>query len=110
MLTHDAEGNGKGILEINGQSQPVSYEVIMARDEDETRSVRIRLMAPRDWLMKQGFSGEATLVRDNGSRVKVSHEGGVGVEDPIAVALEGYEALKGGEGEAAEAYPELSSH
>ena len=108
MLTHDAEGNGRGILEINGQSQPVSYEVVMARDEDETRSGRIRLMAPRDWLIKQGFSGEATLVRDNGSRVKVVHEGGVDVDDPISVALEGSEALKGGEDEVAEAYPELS--
>ncbi|OLP59083.1 hypothetical protein BJF93_03940 [Xaviernesmea oryzae] len=109
MLTHDAEGNGKGILEINGQSQPVSYELVVAREEDDTRRVRIRLMAPRDWLMKQGFSGEATLVRDNGSRVKVSHEGGVDVDDPIAVALEGHDSLKGGDAEIAEAYPELSN-
>ena len=74
MLTFAAEGSGHGKLEINGNSQPVSYELIEAREDDDSRQIRIRLSAPRDWLLKQGFNGEAVLVRDNGSRIAVRRE------------------------------------
>ncbi|HTO32235.1 MAG TPA: hypothetical protein VL202_13805 [Pararhizobium sp.] len=107
MLTFAAEGNGQGQLEINGQSQPVSYELVEAREEDDSRQVRIRLHAPRDWLMKQGFNGEAVLVRNNGSRIAVRREGGVGVEDAVAVTLEGYDDSRLDADDVANAYPEL---
>lgn len=108
MLTFAAEGNGQGKLEINGHSEPVAYELVVAReDEDNTRQVRIRLNAPRDWLMKQGFAGEATLIRNNGERIAVRREGGVGVEDAISVTLEGYDDSHVGGTDLSEAYPEL---
>ncbi|WP_075290783.1 hypothetical protein [Pararhizobium arenae] len=108
MLTFAAEGNGQGKLEINGHSEPVAYELVVAREEDDnTRQVRIRLNAPRDWLMKQGFSGEATLVRTNGQRIAVRREGGVDVEDAISVTLEGYDDSHIGGADLSEAYPEL---
>lgn len=106
MLTFSAEGSGHGKLEIGGGSQPVSYEVIVARDEDETRQVRIRLNAPRDWLLKHDFKGEATLVRSNGSRIAVRREGGLDVEDSVSVTLEGYDETDDGK-EQSELYPEL---
>ncbi len=107
MLTFAAEGNGQGKLEINGQSQPVSYELVEAREDDDSRQVRIRLNAPRDWLMKQGFSGEAVLVRNNGARIAVRREGGVDVDDAVSVTLEGYDDSRSDEGEVSDAYPEL---
>ena len=96
MLTFAAEGSGQGQLEINGNSQPVSYELVEAREDDDSRQVRIRLNAPRDWLLKQGFNGEATLVRDNGSRIAVRREGGLDVGDSVSVTLEGYDDTHGG--------------
>ncbi|MDQ0318375.1 hypothetical protein QO002_000513 [Pararhizobium capsulatum DSM 1112] len=110
MLTFAAEGNGQGKLELNGYSEPVAYELVVAReDDDNTRQVRIRLNAPRDWLLKQGFSGEAVLVRNNGARIAVKREGGLNVEDAISVTLEGYDDSHVGATDLAEAYPELST-
>ena len=105
MLTFAAEGSGQGKLEINGHSKPVSYELVVAREEDDTRQVRIRLNAPRDWLLQQGFKGEAVLVRDNGSRIAVRREGGLNVEDSVSVTLEGYDDTH--DGDVSDAYPEL---
>ncbi|WP_428426935.1 hypothetical protein [Pararhizobium sp.] len=107
MLTFAAEGSGHGQLEINGNSQPVSYELVEAREEDDSRQVRIRLNAPRDWLLKQGFNGEAILVRDNGSRIAVRREGGLDVGDSISVTLEGYDDTPSDAEEVSEIYPEL---
>lgn len=107
MLTFAAEGNGQGKLEINGHSQPVTYELVVAREEDDSRQVRIRLNAPRDWLLKQGFDGEAVLVRNNGSRIAVRREGGLDVGDAISVMLEGCDDSRIGADDLADAYPEL---
>ena len=107
MLTFAAEGNGQGKLEINGHSQPVTYELVVAHEEDDSRQIRIRLNAPRDWLLKQGFNGEAILVRSNGSRIAVRREGGLDVEDNISVTLEGYDDSRINADDVAEAYPEL---
>lgn len=107
MLTFAAEGNGQGRLEINGHSEPVAYELIVAQEEDDTHQVRIRLNAPRDLLLKQGFQGEAVLVRDNGARIAVRREGGIAVDDAISVTLEGYDDSPAGAAELSEAYPEL---
>lgn len=107
MLTFSGEGNGQGRLEINGASQPVTYELVVAREEDDTQQVRIRLDAPRDWLMQQGFSGEAILVRDNGSRIAVRRDSGVDVADSVSVTLEGYDDSLDNEPELRQAYPEL---
>ncbi|MEK1928836.1 MAG: hypothetical protein AAAC47_03425 [Pararhizobium sp.] len=107
MLTFAAEGSGQGKLEINGHSEPVSYELIVARDDDDTSQVRIRLNAPRDWLLKQGFKGDAVLVRSNGSRIAVRREGGLDVHSSVCVTLEGYDDALSGVDELCEAYPEL---
>ena len=107
MLTFAAEGNGQGKLEINGQTAPVTYELVVAREEDDTPQVRIKLNAPRDWLLTQGFKGEATLVRANGARIPVRKEGGLDVSDAISVTLEGYDDSHGAEADVTEAYPEL---
>lgn len=107
MLTFAAEGSGQGKLEINGHCEPVSYELIVARDEDDTSQVRIRLNAPRDWLLKQGFKGDAVLVRSNGSRIAVRHDGALDVHSSVCVTLEGYDDVLSGVDELSEAYPEL---
>ncbi|PYE47005.1 hypothetical protein DFI02_1011158 [Rhizobium sp. PP-F2F-G20b] len=107
MLTFAAEGNGQGKLEINGQTAPVTYELVVAREEDESRQVRIRLNAPRDWLLNQGFKGEATLVRANGDRIPVRREGGLDVNDAVSVTLEGYDDTRSDASDVDAAYPEL---
>ncbi|MFT2210387.1 hypothetical protein [Rhizobium giardinii] len=107
MLTFAAEGSGQGRLEINGHSEPVSYELIVAREEDESSQVRIRLNAPRDWLLKQGFTGDAVLVRSNGSRVAVRRDGVLDAHCSVCVTLEGYDDTLSDLGEVSEAYPEL---
>ncbi|MCW0001269.1 hypothetical protein OE766_23895 [Pararhizobium sp. YC-54] len=107
MLTFAAEGSGQGKLEINGNSQPVSYELVEACEEDDSRQIRIRLNAPRDWLLKQGFNGEAVLIRHNGSRIAVRREGGLDVHASVCVTLEGYDDTMSNADEMSEAYPEL---
>ncbi|KQS87201.1 MULTISPECIES: hypothetical protein [unclassified Rhizobium] len=107
MLTFAAEGNGQGRLEINGQTAPVTYELIVAREEDESRQVRIKLSAPRDWLLNQGFKGEATLVRANGDRIPVRRDGELDVGDAMSVTLEGYDDTRSDASDVAQAYPEL---
>ena len=107
MPTFAAEGNGQGKLEINGHCEPVSYELIVARDEDDTSQVRIRLNAPRDWLLKQGFTGDAVLVRSNGARIAVRQDGVLDVHASVCVTLEGYDDALSGVDELSEAYPEL---
>ncbi|KQR78080.1 hypothetical protein [Rhizobium sp. Leaf341] len=107
MLTFAAEGNGQGRLEINGQTAPVTYELIVAREEDESRQVRIKLSAPRDWLLNQGFKGEATLVRANGDRIPVRRDGELDVGDAVSVTLEGYDDTRSDASDVAQAYPEL---
>lgn len=107
MLTFDTEGNGQGRLDINGQTAPVTYELVVAREEDDSRQVRIRLDAPRDWLLKQGFNGEATLVRANGDRIAVRRQGGLDVDDAVSVTLEGYDDTRSDASDVDAAYPEL---
>jgi len=107
MLTFAAEGSGQGKLEINGHCEPVSYELIVAREDDDTSQVHIRLNAPRDWLLKQGFKGDAVLVRSNGSRIAVRREGVLDVHCSVCVTLEAYDDTLSDAGEVSEAYPEL---
>lgn len=107
MLTFAAEGSGQGKLEINGQSQPVAYEIVVAREEDDGQQVRIRVKAPRDWLMKQGFDGSAILIRNNGARIPVTREEGVDADDSVAVVLEGYDDSLNEEHEVNQEYPEV---
>jgi hypothetical protein len=107
MLTFAAEGNGQGKLEINGQTAPVTYELVVAQEDDETQQVRIRLDAPRDWLLVQGFKDEATLVRANGSRIVVRLDGKLDVTDAVSVTLEGYDDTHSAEADVRQAYPEL---
>ncbi len=107
MLTFAAEGSSQGKLEINGHSEPVSYELIVAREEDDASQVRIRLNASRDWLLKQGFKGDAVLVRSNGSRIAVRRDGVLDVHSSVCVTLEGYDGTLRGVDEVSDAYPEL---
>lgn len=85
-LFKDADGSGR--LDVNGQSSPATYQISAVEDGADGFLVKIGISAPRDWLLKQGFETEATLVREDGTSVPVQHDGQLSVDDSISVALE----------------------
>lgn len=87
-MPHLQNTDGQGHLLVGEHLSPVSYHVSVTRS-DEGYSVRVTTEAPRDWLIKQGFQGTATLVLSGGGRVQLSHDGPVDVGQSLTLLLEG---------------------
>ncbi|MDB5525602.1 MAG: hypothetical protein JWM58_3365 [Rhizobium sp.] len=105
---HLGETDAAGKIIVEGQHAPVSYHLTATRDGADAFGVRIELSAPRDWLLDRGFDREATLVRENGEKIRVRFENKLGIEDNISVSLEARDIL--GSIEAlTEKYPELDA-
>ncbi|EJC71384.1 hypothetical protein Rleg5DRAFT_7242 [Rhizobium leguminosarum bv. viciae WSM1455] len=76
MEKHIGKADGNGAIDVNGQVSPVTYTVGLKQGKGRSYEVDIRLMAPRDWLLKRGFEQDAVLVTQSGARIPVYHDGG----------------------------------
>lgn len=110
-MTSINQADGSGELDIGGKVSPVSYHVIARPlDDGDGREVHIELSLPRDWLVARGFTSEAVLVRQDGSRETVRAEEHVGVDDPVSVVLTSEPKAVESEGDLGDHFPELVVH
>lgn len=109
MAEHLHEASSNGQLHVGGQQSAVGYKLVAKQQNEGTVQISISVMAPRDWLLKQGFKHDAVLVRRDGSRVSVFFDGELDVSDSISVSLrakdQSFPTIEAAEAE----YPELSS-
>ncbi|MFD1745551.1 hypothetical protein ACFSE1_08780 [Rhizobium helianthi] len=87
MSEHLHEASSNGQLDVGGQQSAVGYKMVAKQQEDGSVRIAISVMAPRDWLLKQGFKRDAVLVRKDGDRLPVSFDGELDVTDSISVSL-----------------------
>jgi hypothetical protein len=106
---HLGEADATGRILLEGQHAPVSYHLTATWEGAADYGVRIELSAPRDWLLDHGFDREATLVRENGAKVRVRFENKLGVEDNVSVNLEARDQMQGSIDDLTAKYPELDS-
>ena len=105
------QADGAGELDIGGKVSPVSYHVIARPlDEGPGRQVHIEVSLPRDWLVARGFTSEAVLVRQDGSRETVRVDKHVGVDDPVSVVLTSEPKAVETEDDLSDYFPELIVH
>lgn len=106
---HLGEADGSGRIVLEGQHAPVSYHLTATHDGTGVYGVQIELSAPRDWLLDRGFDREATLVRQNGEKVRVRFENKLGTEDNVSVNLEAQDRMQGSIDDLTAKYPELDA-
>lgn len=109
MSAHLHEVSGNGQLEVDGATSSVGYKLVASQEEGGEVRVAVSVMAPRDWLLKQGFSQQATLIRSKGARIGVAFEGKLDVTDSISVSLRAQDDVFPDLDKAREAYPELGA-
>jgi hypothetical protein len=97
--------NGK--LEVGDAHSDVGYKLIAVREHDDAVRVKVSVMAPRDWLLKQGFTHDAMLVRENGERLPVIFDGALDVGANIAVELDASDTICPSIDAARTQFPEL---
>ena len=101
-----ADATGK--LELAGEVAPMPYDVTVAKDPQEGKFVvKVTVSAPRDWLLKRGFKSSATLIKEDGNRVELHHDGELDVGNAISVELSAMDDSCGEEDELRRKYPEL---
>lgn len=105
--TNQADGSGK--LDIEGESWPVSYQVLSADESDGAKTVHIELSAPRDWLLERGFRSQAKLIRENGAEIDIRSPAVISTGDPLAIRLRSKATHIASEDEACEQFPELTT-
>ncbi|MBY5635175.1 hypothetical protein HFO39_10315 [Rhizobium leguminosarum] len=74
MEKHIVEADGNGEIDVNGQVSPVTYTLSLKEGKGRSYEVDVRLMAPRDWLLRRGFERDAVLVSQSGARIPVYHD------------------------------------
>lgn len=104
---HEVSGNGK--LEVGGATSSVGYKLVAQQDDGGKVRVAVSVMAPRDWLLKQGFTQQATLIRDDGERIDVAFDGKLDVTDSISVSLRAKDDVFPDLEKARQSYPELGT-
>jgi hypothetical protein len=87
VMTHIQNVDGQGQLLIGDRLSPMTYHVAVERRDQQYRAT-VEMQAPRDWLIRQGFQSQATLVLASGERVQLEHDGPVDVSDSISVMLQ----------------------
>jgi hypothetical protein len=107
-MRHLENADGQGQLLIGERLSPVSYHVA-AEEADGRLAVKVDLQAPRDWLIKQGFKRQATLVLASGDRVEILHEDEVDVSDSLSIVLRTEPLVYEGPQALLNAFPELDS-
>lgn len=89
IMTHLQNVDGQGQLLIGERLSPMSYHVTVEQQEARYTAT-VEMQAPRDWLIRQGFQSEATLVLASGERIQLEHDGPVDVTDSISVLLQSH--------------------
>lgn len=107
MPEHLKEAGYPGQIEIDGTRSPITYKLNASKDNDGAYHVAVSLTAPRDWLLKQGFRNEATLVRVGGVQMPVHFEETLNVADNISVTLQADDAILMTMDELKKKFPEL---
>ncbi|WP_117193339.1 hypothetical protein [Rhizobium terrae] len=107
MTEHLKEAGYPGQIEIGGDRSPVTYKLKARKENDGAYHVAVSLTAPRDWLLKQGFRNEATLVRQSGEQMPVHFEETLNVADNISVTLHADDAVIASMDELRKKFPEL---
>lgn len=108
MTEHLQELSANGRLSVGGENSQVGYKLVATQEADRKVQVAVSVMAPRDWLLKQGFSHEAVLQRDAGKDLPVKFDGNLDVTDPISVTLRADTSTFASVEEAQVVFPELS--
>lgn len=107
MTEHLKEAGYPGQIDIGGSRSPVTYKLKARKEDDGAFRVAVSLSAPRDWLLKQGFRKEATLVRQSGEKMPVHFEETLNVADNISVTLRADDALIASMEELRRKFPEF---
>lgn len=107
MSEHLQEAASHGKLEVDGSQSDIGYKLVAMREDDNAVRIKITVMAPRDWLLQQGFTNEGTLVRNGGERLPVSFDGTLDVSDAISVELDASDVICPSLEEARQRFPEL---
>jgi hypothetical protein len=82
------KADGKGEIDVNGQLSPVGYSLSAKEGMGQSFEISIRLLAPRDWLLRRGFDKDAMLISQGGARIPVYHGGGrLYVGDSLSIEL-----------------------
>jgi predicted amidophosphoribosyltransferase len=101
-----ADATGK--LELANEVVPMPYDVTVAQEkEDGKYIVKVSVSAPRDWLLKRGFKSSATLVKEDGRRIELHHNGELDVSEAISVELSAIDRSCGGDADLQKQFPEL---
>ena len=109
MSEHLEQTAYPGQIDIGGDRSPVSYKLIARKDDSGSFRVSLSLTAPRDWLLKHGFSKDAVLVRQGGAEVPVHSDSPVEVGDNVAVTLNAKDAVLASEDDLHRQFPELAA-
>lgn len=107
MSEHLQEAASHGKLEVAGSQSDVGYKLIAMREHDDAVRVKISVMAPRDWLLAQGFTHDGTLIRKGGDRLPVTFDGVLDVSDNISVTLGASDVICPSIDAARQKFPEL---
>ncbi len=110
MTEHIKEAGYPGQIDIGGSRSAVTYKLKARKEDDGAFHVAVSLTAPRDWLLKNGFRKEATLVRQDGDRIPVHFEETLNVADNISVTLRADDAVVGSMEELRKKFPELRAN
>ncbi|WP_137153954.1 hypothetical protein [Rhizobium sp. FKL33] len=106
---HLGEADGQGRIRLEGQDAPAAYQVRAVRNTSGAYKVRVSVMASRDWLLHNGFTKTANLIRENGEESPVAFDGSLDVGDNIAVRLTCEQDFSGSEDDFIRAYPEFTA-
>lgn len=107
MSEHLPESAHPGQIDIAGSRSPVTYRLKAEKEDNGGYHIAVSLTAPRDWLLKQGFRHEATLLRQGGDRVRVRFDSDLNVADNVSVTLTGDDETIASQEELDLRFPEL---
>ncbi|MGF9694402.1 MULTISPECIES: hypothetical protein [unclassified Rhizobium] len=107
MSEHLQEAASTGELQVGESRSTVGYKLVATREHDDAVRVKISVMAPRDWLLMQGFKRDATLVRHQGDQLPVFFDGELEVGDNISVTLGASDTICPSIDAARQQFPEL---
>jgi hypothetical protein len=106
---HLGEVDGQGRIRLQSQESPAAYKMRAARQDEDGYAILISVLAPRDWLLDNGFDKTADLIRGNNDVVRVSFEDALDLSDNIAVRLTCEQDFRGSQDNFLRAYPEFAA-
>ncbi|MBC2772708.1 hypothetical protein H6M51_07525 [Rhizobium sp. AQ_MP] len=105
-MTYLQNADGQGQLLIGERVSPISYHVEV-EERGDGYAAKVEMQAPRDWLIRQGFEKQATLVLASGDRAQITYGRELDVTDSISVVLRTDALEYRDRQELCDAFPEL---